>query len=158
MDHSVWVLVPLFGIFFPMLAAVVIVWAVARHKQVQAKYRAEVQARVVDKFATAPEFVDFLATPAGREFVQNFRIAPESSAHDRIFSGIKWSLLLGVFGLAFLVARAMGEESDLIIPGLIFFGLGVALMISTIISYRLSKQWGLIKPVEPSNASGVTTP
>lgn len=155
--EGAWVWVPIFGIVAPMTMIVLVVWMIARSKQRQAQYRAEVQGKVIEKFGSAPEFTEFLTTPAGREFVSNFQAAPASSAHDRIFSGVKWSLILAVLGIALIVARAMGEDHDLIIPGAILLGLGIALCVSTIISYRLSKQWGLIKPADSANLPTVSS-
>lgn len=151
MDGSGWVIVPVLGIIAPMTMVVLVVWAIARGKQQQARYRAEVQSKMIEKFGSAPEFAEFLSSPAGRQFVGESQVSTASSAHDRIFSGVKWSLILSLLGIAFLVARVAGEDRDLIIPGSILLGLGVALCISTVVSYRLSRSWGLIKPVDSSS-------
>lgn len=155
--EGTWVWVPVLGIVAPMVMIVLVVWAIARSKQKQAQYRADVQAKMIEKFSSAPEFTEFLSTPAGRQFAENLQAAPACSAHDRIFAGIKWSLMLAVVGIALLVARAMGEDSGLIMPGAILLGLGVALLVSTVISYRLSKQWGLIKSADSASLPGVNS-
>lgn len=151
MEGSTWVWVPILGIIGPMAMIVLVVWAIARSKQQQARYRAEVQSKLIEKFGSAPEFGEFLSSPAGKQLVGEIQAAPARSAYDRIFSGVKWSLILALLGIAFLVARVAGEDHELIIPGSILLGLGVALAISTVVSYRLSRSWGLIKPVDSSS-------
>ncbi len=148
---EVWI--PIIGILAPMTMVVLVVYAIARSRQTQAKYRAEVQAKMVEKFGSASEFTEFLSSPAGKEFVSEFQAAPAYTAHKRILAGVTWSLVLSTVGVALLVIRALGEDRDLIVPGAIFLGLGIALAVATIISYRLSRAWGLIKPADTTNVS-----
>lgn len=151
--ETTWVWVPIFGIVAPITMIILVVWFIARSKQRQAQYRAEVQTKMIEKFGSAPEFTEFLSSPAGKAFIGEVQSAPAHSAHDRIFNGVKWSLILAFLGLAFLVARLTGEDHELIIPGSILLGLGVALAVSTFVSYRLSRAWGLIKQADSSSAT-----
>ncbi len=138
-------LIPIVSVISTFTMIVMVVWLVSRAKQRQARYRADVQTKLIEKFNSAPELAEFLSSLAGRQFVSDVQSPVRASAHDRIFSGVKWSIILTFVGLALLVARFAGEDSGLIIPAGILIALGVGWLFATIISYRLSKSWGLLE-------------
>jgi hypothetical protein len=148
-------LIPIVSVICVFTMVVLVVWFISRTKQRQARYRADVQSKLIDKFNSAPELAEFLSSPAGKQFVSDFHQPVRASAHDRILSGVKWSLILTFIGIALIVARFSGEDSDLIIPGGILIALGVGWAIATVISYRLSRSWGLLE--ESSNAPNLPT-
>ncbi len=148
-------LIPIVSVICTFTMIVMVVWLIARAKQRQARYRADVQTKLIEKFNSAPELADFLASPAGKQFVGGMHEPVRAAVHDRIFGGIKWSLLVTAVGIGFLVARLAGEDEDLIFPAGILIALGVAWMIATFVTYRLSKSWGLIK--SPSDSENLPT-
>lgn len=138
-------LIPIFSVVGSFTMVVMIVWLISRAKQRQARYRAEVQTKLIEKFNSAPELADFLASPAGKQFVGGMHEPIRASVHDRIFSGIKWSLIITFIGVGFLIARFGTNDADLIVPAGILIALGIGWMIATFVTYRLSRSWGLIK-------------
>jgi hypothetical protein len=150
-------LIPIVSIIVPFTMIVMVVWLISRAKQRQARYRADVQTKLIEKFNSAPELAEFLSSAAGKQFVGGFHEPVRASVHDRIFAGVKWSLILTFVGVALLVARFAGEDEDLIIPAGILIALGVGWMLATFISYRLSKSWGLIKSPSDSETSSLTS-
>ena len=67
-------LVPLFGILFgniSFLAMLFVWWKLRQRRQ---ELQAEVQAKLIDKFTSTPEMVEFLQSRAGRDFVSGVQI------------------------------------------------------------------------------------
>jgi hypothetical protein len=150
-------LIPIVSVVSTFTMIVMVVWLASRAKQRQARYRAEVQTKLIEKFNSAPELAEFLASPAGRHFVSDVQSPVRASAHDRILSGVKWSMILTFVGVALLIARYFGEDNDLIVPAGILIALGVGWLLATIISYRLSKSWGLLKSPSDSENPSLTS-
>jgi hypothetical protein len=98
------------------------------------RQRHQMQQHVLDKFASAKDFADFLQTPAGQKYVMNFA---ETSA------GIKGSILNSVrigivlmfigFGLQTLNSAAMRI-------GLLVVAIGIGFLVSAGVSYVLAKK------------------
>jgi hypothetical protein len=126
---------------FTMITVIAIAWSSS--KKQQTKIRADVQNRLIDKFGSAPEFIAFLSSPQGREFMGGFESAPRLMARERILRGIKSATVLSCLGLAFSV-MSFWVEKDLIVPGLILLALGGGYIVSSILTAKLSKSWGLL--------------
>lgn len=144
-------LIPIVSIIGTFTMIVLVVWLISRAKQRQARYRADVQQKLIDKFSSAPELAQFLSSPAGKEFVGNMHEPVRASAHDRIFSGLKWSMIVTFFGIGFLIPYLAGADRDLIVPAGLFLAVGIGWAIATYITYRLSRAWGLVKHAGESN-------
>ena len=70
----------------------------SKSKSDRARYQAEVQARLIDKFGNGPEFVQFLQSPQGRQFMGDIESAPKLMTQDRMLSGIgRWPNLRAFF-------------------------------------------------------------
>ena len=130
-----------------------ILWLVFRRYQLQAHarvQRTEAFNRLIDKFGTAKEFVDFLQTDAGRKLLED-PIAPPASPMSSVRRFVQSSIiLLGLGGALLLNATRLRGETDINFVreamgmnywGTIFLGGGVALMIVAIVSYFLAKRW-----------------
>lgn len=130
-----------------------ILWLVFRRYQLQAHarvQRTESFNRLIDKFGTAKEFVDFLQSDAGRKLLEDPIATPAnpmSSVRRFIQGGI---ILLALGGALLLNANRLHGETDINYIreamgmnywGTIFLGGGVALMIVAIVSYFLAKRW-----------------
>ena len=48
----------------------------SKSKSDRARYQAEVQARLIDKFGSGPEFITFLQSPQGRQFMGEIESGP----------------------------------------------------------------------------------
>jgi hypothetical protein len=142
--EAVAVLVP--SGFFIMIAF--IVFTVARSKARQAEMQAQVQARLIDRFSSAPELVDFLHSKAGKEFLGGVETLPRLHASDRILGGIRKGIITGILGLGFLALCLSPEVGNdgFLITGAILTAIGVGYFISTYVSIRLSRAWGLMGP------------
>src|SRR5260221_2954452 len=130
--------------FFIMVAF--IVFTVARTKARQVELQSQVQARLIDRFATAPELVDFLHSQEGKQFLGGVETLPRLNASDRILRGLRVGITCTFLGLGFLglsLSRDLWPDGFLIAGG-ILTAIGVGNFISTFVSLRLSRAWGLM--------------
>jgi len=98
---------------------------------------------VVDKFSSAADFAAFLQTPAGQAFITDLSGLenPVRAVMEAIQKGIILTLLGG--GLCW-VGVVLVAEAEVAGIGVLLVCLGAGMLISAGISYRLSKNWGLL--------------
>lgn len=114
--------------------------------------RAEVYNRLIDKFGTAPELIDFLKSDAGLRFIEEQAI-DESQPMSKILGSIRLGVSLGLIGLGMVVVSELWyrELNDLYVVialgGTIALTAGVGFVISAAISYKLLKSWGLLPSI-----------
>jgi len=135
MGYEIWI--PLIGMISSSVMVVLIVYLVSRSRQRRAEVQAEVQTRLIDRFGSAPELVEFLQSPAGRQFVTGVQSVPAVMARERIMSGFTRSIVLSMLGAAFL-GLTFFYENDFAVPAAILFALGIGYFLATLVSYRLS--------------------
>lgn len=136
MEHEVF-LIPIVAIVGSFLTVIGIVWLVTRSKQRGAQYRAEVQMKLIEKFGSASEFVQFLQSPAGQQFLQE----PRRYTRERILRGLGTGIVLSFIGLGFVLMAFVEHDSGFFIAAFILLGLGIGFFIAFFISMKLTKQW-----------------
>ena len=150
--EAVYVLIPITisVTFFGMIAFVV--WAKSNAKAQQARYNAEVQSKLIERFGSGPELIDFLKSPEGQEFATGLSKLPKLAARDRVIGGFTRAIFLTLLGIAFLLLcfSDIGNPGFLI-AGAVLTALGLANLISSMVSLRLSKRMGL-GPDDPVSA------
>ena len=129
--------IPIIGMLSSTAMVVLIVYFVSRSRSRKAEVQAEVQSRLIDRFGTAPELIEFLQSPAGREFVSGVQSAPAAYARERIVSGFSRAIVLSALGATFL-ALTFFYDDDFAVPAALVFSLGIGYLIATIVSYKLS--------------------
>ena len=134
-------LIPILGILSSSATVVLIVYFVSRAKARRAEVQAEVQSRLIDRFGTAPELIDFLQSPAGRQFVGGVQSSTALLTRERILSGFNRAIVLSMLGLALVgLTFYYGEDDNpLAFFAAIFLALGVGYLVATFVTYRLSK-------------------
>lgn len=130
--------IPIIGILASSATAVLIVYFVAKARQRRAEVQAEVQAKLIDRFGSAPELIDFLQSPAGRQFVSGVQSAPAILARERVLSGFTRSIILTMLGAGFLFLTFFYQEDGLAIPTAVFLSLGIGYLLATLLSYKMS--------------------
>jgi hypothetical protein len=147
----VWIAIS--GMFTSTIMVVLIVYFVSRSKQRRAELQAEVQTKLIDRFGSAPELIDFLQSPAGRQFVSGVQGVPGAMARERIMSGFTRAIVLSMLGAAFLALTAFYED-DFAVPAAILFSLGIGYFLATLLSWRLSGGMGgdVLRPTQNSNS------
>jgi len=135
----------------------VLVWAVKtlidqRRWSRLSKVQTEIHSKLLDRFSTNEELLAYIQTPAGRRFFESAPIPleagprPISAPIGRIFWSLQAGLVMIAIGIGFdLVSMRVptGASEPLYGIGMIGLLVGVALVISAVIFYVLSRRFGL---------------
>ncbi len=110
--------------------------------------QAEFHNRILEKFSSAAEFTDYLKSEAGRDFFESLGSEP-ATPMTRILSSIQRGIILTLLGAAFFLTRFVIGTADsysiMIIIATVLVMLGIGFLISSVVSHRLAKSWGLIQ-------------
>lgn len=116
--------------------------------------RADLYTRLLDKFGSSTEFVDYLQTETGRQFFEELPVQ-QTSPMSKILSSIQRGVILLLLGLGLVFLGNLYDNSlggdlyiILVVSGTVALMVGTGFLISTGISYYLSKRWGLLKVEE----------
>lgn len=149
MEISVYLIPIVLGVAFCAMIAAISYFS-AKSKSDKARYQAEVQARLLDKFGSGPEFVQFLDSPQGRKFLGELESAPKVRTQDRMLSGIRNATVLSFLGVAFILLSLVTYEHGMIFPGLLLLALGLGYLASVVLTKRLSREWGMFEEHPPT--------
>lgn len=124
------------------------IWVVAVNirRSRASKQIADLHSRLLDRFAASQELIAFLEGESGRRYFD----ALQTEGHDpfsRILNGVQLGVVLTLLGLSLLLVRT-GEDGRelknvLLLLGIPGVALGLGFLISSAVSHRLSKSWGL---------------
>jgi hypothetical protein len=127
--------IPITAIVGSFIMVVAIVYLGSRAKERKAAYRADVQLKLIDKFGSAGEFVKFLESPAGQQFLEQ----PRRQTRDRALGALTGALVCTFIGLAFIGCAAAFRDPGFLVPGFILLGIGIALSIASAISWKMAR-------------------
>jgi hypothetical protein len=130
-------MIPIIGMLSSSATVVLIVYFVTKARQRRVEVQVEMQSRLIDRFGSAPELVEFLHSPAGRTFVTGVQGAPAALTRERLMSGFSRAIVLTMLGAAFLFLTYYSDD-DWVVPAAILFFLGIGYLIATYVSYKLS--------------------
>ena len=143
------------------IAWVVINIVKALKQRANLQTKTEIYSRMIDKFGAAPEFIAFLQSEEGRQFIEE-NVAQSNAPMRKILGGIQIGIVLTMVGAGLLILanifdRSLGGDFFLIITvaGTVALMIGIGLLISVMISYKLSKSWGLLTVKEEEMAKTV---
>jgi hypothetical protein len=111
--------------------------------------RADVYNKLIDKFSTAPEFIEFLQSDAGLRFIEE-QTVEVSLPMSKILSSIRLGVNLSLAGAGMLlVANVFSNEFGafyvaMAVGGTVALTIGLGFLVSALISYKLCKHWGLL--------------
>lgn len=105
----------------------------------------EVQNKVIDKFGTAGEALEYLESDAGRKLLESASIG-ETHPRMRVLSSIRAGLILGMAAVGFLLVRGVlpDAEQGMTVIGILVGCVAGGFLLSAGVSYWLSRSWGLI--------------
>jgi hypothetical protein len=136
------IMVVMFGFFSLVAFFIHLVGTTLRRTRV-AKAQAEVQTKLLDKFGSSQELLQYLQTDAGQRFLQPEEAPPEpKSPHSRILRSITAGTIMTFLGVGFVLLSRWIDES-MLVPGVFFLAIGLGFLVSSAISFYLSKSWGL---------------
>lgn len=139
MNEALWI--PIIAIAGSFSMVVAIVWMGTRAKQRRAELRNEVQMKLIEKFGSSAEFVKFLESPSGQQFLEQ----PKRQTRERALGGLTGALICTFIGLAFFGCAFIYGDPGFYVPAFILTGIGIALFISSAISWRMMKQMNGMK-------------
>lgn len=132
--------------FFVLIGWVIATTVSALRHKMNVRAQTEIHNRLLEKFGSASEFTAYLQTPNGERFFENLateRVHPAS----KILGSIQKGSILSIVGLALLLLSIVYRRVDegfFLIFGVLVLALGAGFLISSALSYRLSKAWGLM--------------
>ena len=133
MSEVFWI--PIVSVVGSFIMVVAVIWLVMRTKQRRSELRAEVQMKLIDKFGSSTEFVKFLESPSGQQFLEQ----PRRNTRDRALGGLTGAMICTFIGLAFTGCAIVFHDEGFLVPGFILLGIGIALFLSFAISWKLNK-------------------
>ena len=128
------------------------------------KQQSEVHNKILDRFSTSQEVLDYIKTPAGTKFLESAPIPVYSQKPTRFApqSRLMWSIQAGVVvaigGLGMLLVSLRfdnGEGDGLFTLGAIALAIGVGFIASAIVSLALSRRLGLLAEDAPLDDAGL---
>ena len=137
----------------PIISVLVIGWVVKislAHRRFSKvlKIQAELQNKLLDKFASSQELAEYLRSNGGTAFMAHLRSAVEerTSPYTRIFASAQWGIVLAFGGGALLLIHANVSSPDegMVVVGGLALALGLGFLVSGGVAFVLSKSWGLI--------------
>ena len=126
-------------------------WAVivSIRRVLVARVQASVQARLLDRLASAESLISYTQTEAGRDFVTSLleERAHRSSPYKAILNGVQSSILFSVFGITLLLLHRAGTLSGdgFVVFGAIPLALGIGFALAAGATWLLSNRFGLLK-------------
>ena len=131
---GIWVAVV--GVVGGVAMIIVTILAAAITRQRQARLKADVQLKLIDRFGTADEFVKFINSEEGRDFLGS----PRSIAMRGMIGGVRWGIVMACLGIAFFFCAVIEHDRDFYIPAFILVSLGVGFFLSSMVSAKLARQ------------------
>jgi hypothetical protein len=130
---------------FIMIVYLVRISSDNRRRRQQSQNQFDLQNKLLDKFGTSQELLEYLRSDSGQEFVHCAPIE-RPNPYGRILSSVQWGIVLLTAGAASLFLRnqiADGFEGFSVF-GAFGVALGVGFLISAVVAFMLSKTWGVI--------------
>jgi hypothetical protein len=126
--------------FFALVGTI---WVTSiRASRTRAALSAEIRLRLLEKSAAPsdPQMLQSLAAAESRLM-----------ARSHILRSIGWASVLVALGGAFCLLSRI-DDSDLLIPGLIFLSAGAGFVVATLLSLWLCRSWGLLREPQKEQA------
>jgi hypothetical protein len=113
----------------------------------------DLQNKVIDKFGTAPEALQYLESEAGRRLLETASTGP-THPRMRVLASIQIGIVLAAVAVGFLLVRGVMPEAaqGFTIIGVLGTCVGAGFLVSGAVAYWLSKSWGLINGGSGSNS------
>ena len=101
------------------------------------------QEKLLERLGSNQELLPYLESDAGRRFLEA-ATTEKTNPLRRILSSMQSGIVLVFLGLALVFARLSVGAAELRFVGTLFMALGTGFLVSSGLSFWLSKSWGLI--------------
>ncbi len=112
--------------------------------------------RMLDKFSSSEEFTAYLQSDAGRSFFDNLG-SEISTPLNKILASIQKGAIFTLLGLGLIILGNIFSAPEggglMLVFGVVSFMIGAGFLVSSYISYRLAKTWGMMIDKRVSNHS-----
>ena len=137
------------SLFF-MLGYIVYVTVDGIRRRQQMRVFSEFHSKLLDRLGSAKEFAEFFTSEAGTRFLQSLSSSEGGAPQLRILRSLQAGLVLLSVGIGFFILVDQRNFSLDAVDGLTVMAtastaVGAALLVSTGMSYLLSKRMGLIE-------------
>ena len=131
--------------FFAIIGWMIRMIMVQRRQRRLVEIQSELQHKLLDKFSSPQELLEYLSSDAGVRFLQSATIE-RSNPHARILGSIQAGIILTFAGIAFLFLedRIADAAEGLVFIGALGFATGIGFLLSGAVAYALSRAWGLM--------------
>ena len=111
----------------------------------KARLKSQLHHKLIEKFENVKELSEFLQSKSGSGFLRSLTIEG-ITPKDRIMDAVSRGVIAACLGVAVLaVGMLFVEEWRYVVSaGILIVALGVGYMVSAAVSFRLSKNWGLL--------------
>jgi ABC-type transport system involved in cytochrome bd biosynthesis fused ATPase/permease subunit len=131
-------MIPLVAIIANVIMVVLIVYFVTRTRQRRAELQVEMQSRLIDRFSSPAELVQFLHSDAGRKFMTGVEVSSTQATRNKLMSGFNRAIILLCLAAAFLFIAIFNGEEDAYVVMALLAALGLGFLIATFVSYKLA--------------------
>ena len=158
-----------FSVFLAILLALLWILRVVletRRWNKTAAVQAEMHKHLLEKFSSNQELLTYMESEAGRRFLEATPLQVEHPSRMPLpYGRILWSVQVGLIlalagaGMLFLQERVPDAAQVFLVFGTLTLAIGTGFLFSAIVSYILSKSFGLLEPVSrpASGPSHLTT-
>jgi len=148
------------SLFF-MVGFVVYVIVDGYRRRQQVKVVTDVHAKLLDRLGSAKEFAEFFTSDAGSRFLESLSSSEGGAPQARILRSMQAGFVLLALGVGFFILldeRTFSIEAadGLTVMATAATAIGAALLVSTGMSYLLSKRMGLIERPRPTRNQDVS--
>jgi hypothetical protein len=138
---------------FFMFGFVVYVIADVFRRRAQARMVAEFHSKLLEKIGSARDFAEFFASDAGKRFIESLS-TDTGTPQMRILRSLQTGLVLMALGIGLFILTdqrnfSIEAADGLTVTATVTTAIGIGLIVSTVISYLLSWQMGLLSRREP---------
>ena len=144
------VLIPVIGIIFGNLIFIAVIVAWWKLRQRRMELQAEVQSKLIERFGSSAELVEFLKSATGREFVHGVQKGSFALGHEKAIGGLRKAIILCFFGAGLVTIWGISGAEWVSWFGVMFLALGLGFLAATYASIRLSR------PAEPQTSNAIS--
>lgn len=146
--------IPIVAIISTNVMVIVVVYLVATARQRRVESQVQMQSKLIERFGSAPELVQFLHSPAGQQFVTGVQSATKVYTRERTISAFTRAIIMTALGGAFVFIAAIERDSGWIIPAAIVFSLGLGYVLAAWITWRLAVKFNAEDSMPPALPNG----
>jgi hypothetical protein len=139
---------PMFALIASLIATVLVIRMAIENAKSKREAEAQLQlhTRLMDKFGSPKELLDYLQSDAGRRFLAPATVQ-KAMPYRRILGAAQAGIVLTFVGVAFWLVKGSFDQEGLraaTLLGGVTFALGLGFVCSAVVAHILSRKWGLL--------------